>query len=484
MLDKIHEYKIFLMQFYQKLLMIEKNRYNALILLLISAIAITTFFIFQSPALAEDGFKEYTIVIDPGHGGLGSNNRDDKWDAVHNRYLQYYADGTHHENYSEHELVYELAKKIKQYLDLLNSSSGRDDFSEILQHFSPDNKLKNIRFKTYLSRKEGLKEGNHTGFSQKVNTPYRLYDFPDPDDEKRTLPGRISYINSLKPYLVVSLHMNPAGPNQKGGMATVITPGYKTFDFIRKVSMKRKQRSRFRNSVWYNIWAVTEDGWDAYRSAFSDSWVYFHGYRTKKNGQPWTNSIQGFRGYRHNMVQWRYADPPGWEDTARQHLPGPYAIDQKKFKINGKFWDRELGQAEAWRREDGKLGYGGDNHFASDELLRYIQYGMRSYLPERRKEGAMGEILPPFASTYSLPTYINAICAYLEVGHINRERDLSLLLKDREVVAKSIAAGIYSLFTGLKLKERFEDYKPKGEAVNFKRYEQLPEGNYFKIVAD
>ena len=96
----------------------------------------------------------------------------------------------------------------------------------------------------------------------------------------------------------------------------------------------------------------------------------------------------------------------------------------------------------------------------------------------------MGRILPPFVSTYSLPTFVNAICAYLEIGHINRYRDRSLVTRDREAVAQSLAVGIYSLFHGLRPRAGHGPYRPRGRPLNFRRYENLPGGNYFEIAAE
>ncbi|MBI3395957.1 MAG: N-acetylmuramoyl-L-alanine amidase, partial [Spirochaetia bacterium] len=165
------------------------------------------------------------------------------------------------------------------------------------------------------------------------------------------------------------------------------------------------------------------------------------------------------------------------------HKPGPYALKYADFKPEGlKFWDREKSRTESWRREDGPAGYGGDNHYAGDELLRFVQYGARRMSPELAKPGAVGDILAPWSTTYSLPTFVNAICAYLEIGHINVDRDRRLVTTHREIVAKSIAAGIYSLFTGMRLKPGAGPYAPRGKAVDFQKYENLPDGNYFDSV--
>ena len=420
--------------------------------------------------------KEYVVVIDPGHGGAPRRERDDKWDALSGLYLQRFAVGTQTRVrgrvYREHELVLLLGKRVQRYLALTRTRRGWKRFQKLLRRFSDEKKFRRLRFRVKMTRENGW-----TGriADPNVNDPYRLYDFPGG-------PGRMSIINAARPHLTVSLHMNPAGRGHKGGMAAVLAPGYETFNLIRKISLGKKKRRLFRRNPWRRGWLVTDRGWNKYHAARSDSWVYFHGYRTKKNGSVWKKK---YRGYRYNMVRWRYADAPGWERKARRHLPGPYSLSHAKFQARGKFWDRERGRPEYWRREGGPLGYGGDNHYASDELLRFVQYGVRRLVPARRRPGAVGKILTPFVSTYSLPTFINSICAYLEIGHINRTRDLTLVTRDLDATARSLAAGIYSLFAGLRLKRRAAGpYLPRGKALNFKKYESAPGGNYFKIVSD
>ena len=422
---------------------------------------------------------EYVIVVDPGHGGITKNVKDDKWDALSKKYIQHYAPGTRHGRHTEQGQVLKLGKRVKRYLDLTRSPRGWKEFRKLLRKFSPESNFQRIRFKTHLTRNNSWKQRGLRRDALNLNAPYRLYDYPH-HRTGRIQPGRISRINKLKPYLVLSLHLNPAGRGHDGGMAAVLAPGYKTFNMLREITLKKKPASRFESSPWAKNWLATDAGWSRFESARADAWVYFHGYRSLRNGRsPW---MQKYRGYRHNMVNWIYRAPGNWARKARLHKPGPYSLKYNEFKAVGKFWDRERGAAEQWRREGGPLKYGGDNHFASDELLRYIQYGTRRIVKKRRKARAMGKILDPFISTYSLPTFVNAICAYLEVGHINRNRDLTLMTRDSEAVAQSLAVGIYSLFQGIKLRKGYGPYRPKGKKLNFERYGKLKNGNYFKIV--
>jgi hypothetical protein len=331
-----------------------------------------------------------------------------------------------------------------------------------------------------MSREDSWNQRGLPANDINTNAPYRLYDFPDPKDKTKILPGRISAINAFQPHLVVSLHLNPAGRGNPGGMTAVLAPGFRTFDLLRKITLKKSSVKEFNKLPWSNKFLVSDNGWNYFQSARADAWVYFHGYRSNRAGTaPWKEKN---RGIRYNMITWRYMEGPKWVDDARKGGPGRYSLKYDDFRPEGAFFDRERSQAELWRREDGPVGYGGDNHLASDELLRFAQFGTRRML-KKKAEKILGPIQDPYVSTYAMPTFVNAINAYLEIGHLNRARDRALVIGEKEVLAKSLAAGIYSLFTGLKPAPGKEPYRPRGKPINFKKYEELPEGNYFEIVS-
>ncbi len=437
-----------------------------------------------SSSLCAEG-PEYTIVVDAGHGGAVINRKDDKWDPVHQKYQDYYNSGMEYKDLKEYEVVLELSLKVRKYLELTQSARGWSKFEKILKKFSPNEHFPRVRFNVAMTREESWEKTGLKKEDPRVNAPFRLYDYPDdPENPQKILPGRLSFINSQKPHLVLSLHLNPAIGNHPGGMAAVLSPGFRTFDTIRKIHLNKLPSKRFFQLKWVQeaTWLTMEPGWSSYESARADTWVYFHGYRSNKSGTDlWWDKNRGFRW---NMVTWHFQDPPGWEVLARKHEPGPYSLNYRRYRPEGKFWDRERGQPELWRREDGPLGYGGDNHYASDEILRFIQFGVRQMSSRMSKPGAIGEIQPPYVSTYSLPTFTNAIVAYLEVGYLNRKRDRKVVIDHMDETARSIAAGIYSLFMGLKLKKEAYPFQPQGNPIDFKKYETLPEGNYFKIVTD
>ena len=423
----------------------------------------------------------HIIVIDPGHGGAETGKLDDKWDVTSQKYIGSYLTGmktkVDGKMIQEHIVVLELAKRVAYYLDLTKTNDGWLEFLEILKQFSDQKSYQRIEFQTFLSRTDSWNHNHSNPKAPEVNAPYRLYDYPDPKTKKMQM-GRISYINSLKPELVVSLHTNPAGAGHPGGMAAVLSPSWKVFDTIRDIHLGKIDREVYYQSPWSKAWLITDPGWDSYEAARADTWVYFHGYRSNKDGTGINPDKK--RGIRHNMFTWAYARKPGWEKNYNPQQPGTYAFNYPEFKEDGPFWDREKSKYETMRRHGGRLGYGGDNHSASDELLRFAQYGPRMQNRALNQYDSIGKVQIPYASTYSLPTFSNAIVAYLEIAYLNRQKDRHLILRHREEVARSLAVGIYSLFCGLKLKElKYNDKPPTGLPIDFDKY-----GSYFEDVVD
>ncbi len=415
----------------------------------------------------------YSVVVDPGHGGVAKEPitvNGDKYDTVTQVYLEKYKQGTEHGNLTEREIVLRLGKEVDKILKLTETDEGFQKFTEYLKKFSNKKTFPRIILKSHLTRTSSFESDPN---SDDINAPYRLYDFPDIKSGERR-KGRLSFINSLKPQLVLSLHLNPAGKGQVGGMAAVLTPGYQTFKLLKDISEGKKKSKSFLSSPWSD-WLVFAAGWSKMENATADAWIYFHGYWSERSGNK--ADLTKFEGYRQNMVTWRYADKRGWEKLVGQK--GPYAKNHSNFLAEGNFWEREMGKKETWRREGGREGFGGDNHYVTKELMRFVQYGTRVQLGETNEESnKVGPIQKPYISTYSLPTYVNALCAFIEIGYINRKRDTKLLTEYKKETAISLAVGIYSLFVGLEIKKsKSSPIIPKGKAVNWERY-----GSYFEEV--
>ena len=441
------------------------------------------FVLLESELNARGERQQYIIVIDPGHGSAPSKRRDDRWDPISRRYISFSNYGSQYKDYHEHRIVMALAKKLQYFLNLSQTDWGWQRFTKYLAQFSKNQEqnFPRVMFLSYLTRKEGWEERGRPLTDPEVNAPYRMYDYPDPKHKGPMHLGRISRINHYKPQLVLSLHMTWAGRGHKGGMAAVLSPGYDTFDMLRKISLGQKARSLFFASLWEPHWLVSRKGWSRFQSAYSDAWVYFHGHNTRKDSLR-IGSREYYRGIRHNLITWRYKDPPSWAALARKNAKS-YSSQHRRFRPMGPFWEREQSSNERRRREGGPLRYGGDNHYAGDELLRYIQFGVRLLDPKMRKTAQLGPLQKPYVSSYALPIYVNAITAYLEVGYINRKRDRRLLMQKQKEIALSLAVGIYSLFRGLKLHNKGNSpVIPRGKQINWQSYMQSSSGNYFTQV--
>ncbi|TGJ98936.1 N-acetylmuramoyl-L-alanine amidase [Leptospira langatensis] len=424
--------------------------------------------------------KNYNIVIDPGHGGLDLKPKEehgDKYDPISKKYLEPYKAGAQTKTRRESEVVLALAKEVKEILDLTKTADGFETFRSHAKKFT-DESLPWIRIDSDLTREETAKEEG-ADLNSDPNAFYRLYDYPDKKTGKLR-PGRISRINAARPYLVLSLHLNPSWKGHPGGMAAVLSPSYRTFYSLRKISEGGSSKS-FENGPW-SEWMRFKMEWTRLQNAVADAWIYFNGYWPNKSGKK--TDLSNFEGYRQNMVTWKYADPPGWIDKAVLDGPGPYAKKHSEYSAKGKFWDRERAEPELWRREDGQEGFGGDNHYAAAELMRFVQYGLRNIPYDDEELTSPGPINDPYISTYSLPTFINAISAYIEIGYIDKEKDMRILTKRRRDTAVSLAVGIYSLFHGIKMKPVDSAYIPKGKKINWSRYETWKDNNYFRVVRE
>ena len=431
------------------------------------------------------GIPEYKIIIDPGHGGANINLngrfvKSDRWDPIQKKYISHYLTGMAADGYEEHLVMLDLAKRLHYYLNLTTNRWGWQKFVKILRRLSasPQHGAEDfvrIRLKSKLTRQESWNHVYDKPDQLSVNDRYRLYDYPDQRGRLRS--GRLSFINHHHPSLVVSLHMTPAGRGNKGGMAAVLAPGFQSYDLIRRIQLGKESPKEWKRSRWNGKILATERGWSQYQLMQADAWGYFHGYRSNRSGT--SPNWNAPRGIRHNLVSWSYKEK-NWHQTYNPQKKGPYALNYNDFQASGTFWDRERSQAEKWRREGGELSYGGDNHYASDELMRFVQYGTRLLEPEMRAPGKIGKIHYPFVSSYALPIYVNAIAAYLEIGHLNRKNDRDLILGKMEAVAQSLAVGIYSLYAGLSLpKLASNPFHPHGKALDFAKYRKLPEGDYF-----
>ncbi len=441
-------------------------------------IALITIFIITVLPLSQvqrDCFSAYRVVIDPGHGGVFSKDKKkhgDRYDRLSGNYLSYFAEGANYRRLYERELTYSIAKRVEKLLSYCSENGDFSKFKKILDKYS-SGEHKKIIIETKLSR------GPSVGFKEAKsmndpNAPFRLYDYPD--GKGAMIKGRISKINEFKPHIVVSIHNAETAPPDYKGMNAVIAPPYK----IMEDGLNNMKKGKFISPVSYGrleCWFQGRKGVSKKRAFYEDVALYFTGFGLKKN---YSSDSGNFKGYRYNMVSWKYADKGKWYEKAMEHKSGSQYADYKTCKISGKYWERERSKYEEFRRGSSFQNFGGDNLYASNEIIKYILTSLakKGY---KKSDKVAGK---PFVSVWSVPLLVNAISAYIEIGYFNRKWDKQVLAKKHDEVAEGIAVGIYSLLAGLKDVKSSKIIRPSGKAIDFEKYKIDNEKTYFDMVVE
>ncbi len=422
-----------------------------------------------------DDIPRFRIVIDPGHGGFFNRDKTrhgDKYDLVTGKYLEYFAEGANYKGIYEHKLVYSIALKVIERLSLCSKDGDFDKFKKLIEKFT-DKEPRRIYIETMISRDESLSDYQKERESD-PNGPYRLYDYPGPNGEM--IQGRISKINAFKPHLVISLHMAENAPPDYLGMNGIIIPPYNVLKtgFDKLISGKDYTIS---DSGLIKSWFQESKALPKRYYYYKDVSQYFIGYGLTSKYKPDYND---FKGYKYNMIDWSFRDEPGWTDKAREHNDyTQYSRKYNTFIGNGLFWDREKSIYEEYRRGSSFTNFGGDNYFATYELIKYVLYSLHLNGIDG-KEKKPGK---PFISTWSVPLLVNAISAYIELGYFNRKWDRDVLIHRQDEIADGLAVGIYSLLAGLEDLQGDYRYKPSGKCIDLHKYYITKDKSYFGIVS-
>ncbi len=421
-------------------------------------------------------FPHYRIVLDPGHGGICLKPMEihgDRYDSISEKYLDPFREGASYRQLDEHVIVYSIALKAKRILDLCSHDGDYKRFFGILRRYAT-RRLNRIVIDTHMSRPDS-RNSDAVERLRDPNEKFRLFDFPGPDGEMK--PGRISSINALKPQLVVSLHIATSGPPEYRGLNPVIVPPFIILHRgLQYLQGDIKNQKFFYNSKYYDWFSESTKRSD-FDWFLKDVSVYFTGYPLKEDR---TLDLEDFRGYRYNMITWAYRDPLFWECIARFHPEGtPYAKSHRGFRIHGRFWEREGSLYERYRRDGGYSGYGGDNLYASSEIIRYILLSL--YRKNTRLHPAQ-KPTRPYISIWSVPLHVNAISAFIELGYLRISSHRKMLVRNQDDIAEGIAVGIYSLLAGLQLRDADFSYMPEGKRIDLNKYSMPNKESYFEAV--
>jgi len=199
------------------------------------------------------------------------------------------------------------------------------------------------------------------------------------------------------------------------------------------------------------------------RTIISDTATYFTGFRA------FTNK---FIGLRYLMVTWRY------------NTNSPLS----SFIL---FFMRENSIYECYKRSGGPEGYGGDNFYSSQELIRFIRLSLMNNFSSlygaanAQADELLGKHGEPFISDWAIPLFTNAITAFIEIGYLSNSKDRMLLKNNQDAIAEGIAVGIYSLFAGIEIKKQPNLETPKALPIDFTKYGRNKTSNgYFNLSCE
>ncbi len=425
----------------------------------------------------------FDVVLDPGHGGRYEPARGysgDHWDPFSKTFLLPYNFGASSSGIYEHEWTLHTAKKVEEILNLTRTDAGFIEFCKIVQKYADisSSKIKRVRINTHLTRRYSWEDDPEKN-SPNVNKKYRLFDSPDSfsggakgKPSEKMYPGRISFINQLSPDLVVCLHNNSSPNRNVRGFSSVIVPHFDFFSNINGIITNgmgnvspndvKVNEPKYKKVASFITSVITRHEKIDVKTIISDTATYFTGFRA---------FTQKFIGLRYLMVTWRY-------NTSSLFT---------SFML---FFMRENSIYENYRRSGGPEGYGGDNFYSSEEIIRYVRAALwndlkssnANYAARTTPEEYAGEHASPFVSDWAIPLHVNAITSFIEIGYLSNAKDRKMLKEKQAVIAESIAVGIYSLLAGLKPVKLEGIESPRGAAIDFAKYGRDKNSNgYFNI---
>jgi len=432
--------------------------------------------IFIPAELNDHEFPTYRVVLDPGHGGMSLSpvsRHGDRFDRISGRFLDRYRDGAYTARFAEHRFMYDIATKAADILSDCSSRGSYHAFYRILQKYT-DQEVRRVTIETVLSRPDSLKWKDRK--KHDPNRPYRLYDYYTDDGE--CIEGRFSKMNALKPHLVVSLHCARSGPRDYRGMSGVLAAPYSLLHKGLLYLREEIGESDFFYNEYGKYWFSESVKRTPFEWFLNDVSIYFLSMPLDNENEL---HEEHFRGYRYNMISWAYRDEKHWMIPAGHSIKGsPYADEVHDFVPHGKYWDRERSVYEAYKRDQGPEGFGGDNAYATNEIIRFILYSLKNN-KTRLMYTKPGK---PYISVWSLPMSVNAINAFLELGYLNRRYDRTLLLHKQDEIAEGIAVGIYSLFAGVSVRDKDSECSPVGKRIDLEKYTVTNKKTYFDMTCE
>jgi N-acetylmuramoyl-L-alanine amidase len=452
--------------------------------------------------------KDFVVMLDPGHGGKPerqSKTGGAHWDPDKKEFLSYYRFGAASRNsgrtWTEESLVMWLARKVKKRLELLKSEEGRQEFEKITKRVTgkdiPKDYFSDMQAPVvYLSRDNSYLDHPKKG-KPNVNRFFRLFDSPESFDAKSkaakgTTKGRLSKMLQKTPDLTVCLHINGAATKSARGIHSLFVPHHDHFEKVRKEILGEKVLKDKKWKKVYRCWFKHAASRSRKQWMYNDTWTYFTGYGSSVDGTKLNTATD--IGSRQEDLQWKYVS------SSR-----PARVTTVAMDYTGPFWTRERSEHEKYRRAGGRLGYGGDNLYSGDELVKFTKLALwndyvaskkqKSQSPEKSgkkkqvkfSEKAVSAYLGPghrpVAADWAVPLFTNSVTAFLELGYITNSKDFWILRNKLDVIADGISVGIVSLRKGIACKKAVP-YKemPLGKPVKWNVYNTSDTTSYFEEI--
>ncbi len=448
----------------------ERNFYPVLTVFIVAFIIFITIFIIR-----EVTKPLYIVVaINPNHGGKeakASQFDGDRYDELTSKFTKDYKEGLYYQNLSEFDLLLNLSKKIYNLFKDTKTKTGWKKFEKILKKYAQST---NIKFKKVVFEPLLTKETNYNYYEKKeekdINRYFRLMDSPSKSLLKKYHKGILSFIYKYRADIILNFDLNYGGSDSKS-IFSINVPSFYFFEFVKNKIIKSNfsfNLSEIKNNEYRYIiqhwWGNNQT--EKIRNLINDVWIYFTGYIPKENYiQP---DLDKFMGLGYNMFDWDYRDSTRWYKDYDDKDENPhYNSDLRLWKPAGEFWKRERMIVELKRRKDGILSFGGDNLYASEEIIKYIQYILAT-------ENFYIYSAPPVFKYDELSLYTTGISININLGSIYKEETQKLLTKYSNILSEAICVGIYSISAGFNIKTNIKKdlSTPVGKPIDFKFYQK------------
>lgn len=410
------------------------------------------------------------VAINPNHGGRqakASHLDGERYNELNRRFTVDYEEALYFQGLSEFELLSRLSKNIYNLLRLTQTSSGWEEFEKILKKYSqyPDMELKRVIFEPLLTKETNYKYYEKRGETD-INKYFRIMDSPTKSLLKKYHRGILSFLYKYKPDIILSFDLNYKGSDTEK-LFSINVPSYTFFNYIKSIIIQsnfqqlidtKEREFKYIIKHWWG-----NDSQERTKNLLKDTWLYFTGYLPQNNFlKP---DLNKFLGLGYNMFDWDFRDSARWYKEYDNKGDNPhYNTDLKLWQASGDFWEREQMEIEKKRREDGKLSYGGDNLYASEEIIKYIQAIFAT-------EDFHIPVSEPVFVYDEISLYTTGISININLGSIYKKNTLELLAKYNEKLSRAICVGLYSIAQGYKIDQKLKEISlPVGAPIDFKLY--------------